>query len=348
MSITEAFDFIVQWHLTERCNLQCKHCYQTGDPVTELTAEEVKAGLNELADTFAAWADNYDIAFMPSMNVTGGEPFLYDQLLHILEYIKKKGFDIYILSNGTLITKEKAKQISSIGVKGVQVSLEGPEDIHVKIRGDKSFTSALRGVGHLLDAGLEVTLNTTLSDLNADHLMDIKDLAVSLGVQRMGFSRLVPSGKGSTMLSNMLETDRVKDLYETAKKFKVKGLEIVTGDPVASNMFLDFDEEDEGSIPMSGCSAGVSGITILADGNFVPCRRLPVTLGNITTDSFREVWATSPALLKLRDRQSYKGKCRRCSKWASCRGCRAIAYAYSQAKGENDLLAEEPQCFLYS
>jgi radical SAM protein with 4Fe4S-binding SPASM domain len=348
MSITQAFDFIVQWHLTERCNLQCKHCYQTGGDVNELTVEEVKSGLDELADTFSVWADNYDIAFMPSMNVTGGEPFLYDQLPHVLEYIKKKGFDIYILSNGTLITKEKATQVSNIGIRGVQVSIEGPEEIHVKIRGKNSFTTALRGVGRLLDAGLEVTLNTTLSDINADHLMDMKDLAVSLGVHRMGFSRLVPSGKGSNMFSNMLKTDKVKELYQAAKKLKVEGLEIVTGDPVASRMFLDFDREDEGSIPMSGCSAGVSGITILPDGTFVPCRRLPVQLGNITRDSFRELWAISPVLNKLRERKSYKGKCQRCSKWASCRGCRAIAYAYSQAKGENDFLAEEPQCFLYS
>jgi hypothetical protein len=48
----------------------------------------------------------------------------------------------------------------------------------------------------------------------------------------------------------------------------------------------------------------------------------------------------------LRDRERYNGKCRTCKKWAHCRGCRAIAFAYSQAKGGNDFLAEDPQCFI--
>jgi radical SAM protein with 4Fe4S-binding SPASM domain len=72
----------------------------------------------------------------------------------------------------------------------------------------------------------------------------------------------------------------------------------------------------------------------------------PIPLGNIRRDSLREVWAASGVLRRLRDRESYKGKCGKCVHWASCRGCRAIAYAYSRSRGGDDPMAEDPRCFI--
>lgn len=103
---------------------------------------------------------------------------------------------------------------------------------------------------------------------------------------------------------------------------------------------------DAGDTAMSGCSAGVAGLTILPNGNVTPCRRLPLSLGNVCKDSLREIWAASPILEALRDRSRYKGKCGTCKRWAACRGCRAIAYAWSRSRGEDDYLADDPQCFL--
>ncbi len=95
-----------------------------------------------------------------------------------------------------------------------------------------------------------------------------------------------------------------------------------------------------------GCAAGVSGLTIRPDGTMNPCRRLNIPIGNLRKDSIRDIWATSEVLCSLRDKSKYKGKCGKCNRWANCRGCRAIAYAYSQSVGKNDFLAEDPQCFI--
>ncbi|NIM05174.1 MAG: SPASM domain-containing protein, partial [Armatimonadetes bacterium] len=107
-----------------------------------------------------------------------------------------------------------------------------------------------------------------------------------------------------------------------------KGLMLVTGDPVASQFSVP-DAEDGGTTALGGCAAGISGFSLLSDGTVLPCRRLPVSLGNVREDSVREIWATSEVLNSLRDRSRYKGKCASCPRWASCRGCRAIAYAHS-------------------
>ncbi len=345
MSTNKPFDFFVQWHLTEACNLRCRHCYQ-GEPGTdEMPLSDMKKVVAEVSDMIAAWSEDYDVAFSRSMNVTGGEPFLRKDLFAILGEIKQRGFECYLLTNGTLITRERAAMLADLGVNGVQVSIEGPEDVHDAIRGKGSFAASASGIEHLVDAGLTVTLNVTLSNLNASSMKQIIAFGSHAGARRIGFSRLVPAGKGRSLLPQMLKAEQVRELYESLLSLEIKALEIVTGDPVAAQMKTR-SNGDAGNTAVSGCSAGVSGLTILPNGNVTPCRRLPLSLGNVRRDSLRELWATSPVLEALRDRGRYRGKCRNCGRWALCRGCRAIAYAYARSQGENDFLAEDPQCFI--
>lgn len=345
MLIKEDFDFLIQWHLTERCNLRCRHCYQTGEEINEMTLSEIKETLNEIKDTFAGWREAYEINISTSFNITGGEPFLRRDFFHIIDYMRSLGFDIYVLTNGTLINKDAARNLYDTGVKGVQVSIEGQEEAHDYIRGKGSFSASMRGTSYLLEAGLQVTFNITLSSINADSLTNMIDLARSVGVRRLGFSRLVPSGRGLCMINEMLNPERIKRIYEHIFSINSGDIEIVTGDPLASQLG-SLISVDGGDIPLGGCAAGVSGLTILSDGTMTPCRRLPIPVGNIREDSFRNVWATSRVLELLRDRSKYKGKCGNCNRWAVCRGCRAIAYAYSKVQGQDDFLAEDPQCFL--
>jgi radical SAM protein with 4Fe4S-binding SPASM domain len=148
-------------------------------------------------------------------------------------------------------------------------------------------------------------------------------------------------------MGEMLPSHTVKKLYEQLLSQSVSGLEIVTGDPLATQMQMPA-VGPSGCTPFAGCAAGLSGLTLLADGTIVPCRRLEIPIGNVRTDSLREVWATSELLGQLRDKSNYTGKCGSCERWAACRGCRAIAFAYAQGKGFNNLLAADPQCFLDS
>lgn len=346
MITTDSFDFFVQWHLTERCNLQCRHCYQEGEPSVEMAWPEIRQGVEEIAEMIQAWSEAYEISFSPSVNVTGGEPLLRPDLFQILELLGRKGFALYLLSNGILIDREKARQLSGVGVKGVQISLEGPEPIHESIRGKGSYSRSLEGVRNLVSEGIQVTLNMTLSELNAGNLKEMVEVTKALGAARLGFSRLVPSGKGTALGTELLTKEKVKDLYQEIFPQTHEGLEIVTGDPIVQQMNSPDDPEDTGDIPFGGCAAGLTGLTLLPDGRVFPCRRLPIPIGNIRKDSLRELWITSPVLERLRDKSCYQGKCGRCKHWAACRGCRAIAYAFSQSVGKADYLAEDPQCFL--
>jgi MoaA/NifB/PqqE/SkfB family radical SAM enzyme len=346
MSSTHVFDFIIQWHLTERCNLRCSHCYQGDAGSRELSLQDVQTGLSEIADLFASWASLYDLSFSPSFNVTGGEPLLRPDLFDVLRGITSRGYEAFLLTNGTLIDAEQALMLSDVGVTGVQVSIEGPEDVHDRVRGAGSYAASLQGIEHLVRAGMPVTMNATLSAMNVQQFKALIPIASSLGVQRLGFSRLVPSGRGAGLVDAMLSREQVREAYDSVRSMRTGGVELVSGDPLFGQMGTGASPEEAGSAPRGGCAAGVSGLTVLADGTLVPCRRLPVPIGNITSDSVREVWASSPVLEALRDRSRYHGACGACSRWSDCRGCRAIAYAHARSRGVDDLLAEDPQCFI--
>ncbi len=345
MATNKPFDFFIQWHVTEQCNLSCKHCYQGARCADELSLPEITDVIEEVSDMLKHWSDTYGVAFSRSFNITGGEPFLRPDLFEILGEIRKRGIDFYLLTNGTLVSRERAKRLADLGIKGAQVSIEGPEDVHDSIRGAGSFAAAAAGVECLIDCGIPVTLNMTLSALNVEEVKKVITLGSHMGARRIGFTRLVPDGRARSLASRMLSPEQVRQAYGSLATYEINGLEIVTGDPIASQM-KTVSKRDSGKVAISGCAAGVSGLTIYPNGDVLPCRRMPIPLGNVRRDSLREIWATSPVLEALRDRSRYKGKCGRCGRWAHCRGCRAIAYAYSRSRGDKDFLVDDPQCFL--
>lgn len=335
-------DFFIQWHLTDRCNLSCRHCYQIGPSRPEMHLSTAREIIDEVSDMLEDWSERYDIHFTPSFNITGGEPFLREDLFEILTAVKQRGFEVYLLTNGTVIDAEKAAKLRPV-VDGVQVSVEGPEAVHDSVRGKGAFQKAVRGVERLLAEDINVSLNVTIFRLNMTHLSGLFNLGSRLGVRRIGFSRLVPSGQGKKLADLMLEPDEVRDVYAFLLGLKDQKTETGTGDPIASLLQDNNTDDDAGDVPVSGCAAGVSGLTVLPDGTLTPCRRLPIPIGNVNHDSIRQIWSESPVLNLLRDRSSYTGECGSCSRWAVCRGCRAIAYARS--KGPHGFLGGDPQCF---
>lgn len=333
-------DFFIQWHLTERCNLRCAHCYQDGKAVPELAAEEAKSFAAQAAGVIAAWGAAYGLDFRPSCNLTGGEPLLRADLFEIIEVLARLGFEVFVLTNGLLVDERAAGRLRDAGVAGVQVSMEGPKAVHEAIRGPGSFEPAARGVRHLVRAGLPVTVNATLCRINAAAFAELLPLARDLGAMRLGFSRLVPAGRGLDLAPEALSAEEVREAYLRIVALKRDGVELVSSDPLALRL-LHPGETPDLDVAIGGCAAGVSGLTVLADGTLVPCRRLPIALGNVRTADLREVWACSTVLAGLRDRNSYGPKCRGCPEWAVCRGCRAVAHALT-----GDFLADDPHCFL--
>ncbi len=339
------FDFFIQWHLTERCNLRCRHCYQGRRAPQEMTADEVKQEIDGATKMFAAWEKEHGIRVAPSIHFTGGEPLLYGGLWEVIAYSRGKNYRIAVMTNGSLITTDEAKEARNLGVSDIQLSLEGPPDLHDSIRGKGSFSRMARGTERLIQAGNRVSANVTLSRLNVDKIGETVKVAKTMGFYGIGFSRVVPCGRGKSLINNLLNPEEVRSVYQEIQSLNGPSFEVVSGDPLAGTL-LNIKPSSNCGLTLSGCSAGFSGVTITSDGSVMPCRRIGLVAGNLKKKPLREIWASSDLLWRLRKRENYKGKCGACSFWPSCRGCRAVAYNYSVSHGKPDLFADDPQCWM--
>jgi len=304
--------------------------------------------MSELKQTIEGWALDYDMDVSPSLHFTGGEPLLRSDLFPILSYAWGCGFSISLMSNGTLVDQEVAKRLRDVQVADVQISLDGLESTHNSLRGDGSFRGALEGIENLVAEAVETNINVTLSRINFSEAEQLIQLAEDLGVGGIAFSRLVPCGRGEELAGDVLSGQELRDFYKALRDCGAARKVMVTSrDPLAAVEALDGGQIPQTDIPISGCAAGMFGITIGADGTIMPCRRMDLPIGNIRRDPFRQVWADSPVLWALRTRDQYHGDCQSCYYWPVCRGCRAIALAHARARGSDDYLGPDPQCCHY-
>lgn len=339
------YEFFIQWHLTDRCNLACRHCYQKGVAHEEMTADRIVSFVSETRIMLDDWAEEYDLNIGGSFQFTGGEPLMRGDILRILTAAKKDGFATFLMTNGTMIDKDTAKRIKKTEVTAVQISLDGVPERHDAIRGPGNFDKAARGIQALANEDVEVTVNVTLTRSNMNDVKPLTKKARDLGAARIGFARLVPEGRGNRLAADMLTPADVREVYQVVRDLDVPGITAMTRDPL--NCLLDSQGEHAscGGIAAAGCAAGLSGVTIMPDGMVMPCRRMNMGVGNINETPLRDIWASSHVLNSLRDKSLYTGKCGECEKWDVCRGCRAVAFAVSKAEGVPDFLADDPQCF---
>ncbi len=337
------FDFFVQFHLTERCNLSCRHCYQSV-AVSEMNYEEVCGAVAEVKRTVQGWAVDHDIDVSPSVHFTGGEPLVREDLFAVLGYASGCGFSVSLMTNGTLVDEAGARRIGEARVNDVQVSLDGAEEAHDSLRGRGAYRRALDGVRNLVAEGIDTNINVTVTRRNMNQIGELIQVAEELGARGIAFSRLVPSGRGKGLMAEALSHDEVGYFYDGLRWHRENSkIAVGSRDPLATIADIDVDIPQT-ELPVGGCAAGIFGVTITADGTIMPCRRMDLPIGNIKKDSFRELWVESPVLVALRSRESYHHGCQSCRYWPVCRGCRAIALAYSRAGGKEDYLGPDPQC----
>lgn len=141
--------------VTTRCNGSCLHCFaHSGIPRrSSLPLDLVK----EIV------AEGYDVGYR-HLHITGGEPLLWEGLFETLDYGLGVGYKtIFINTNGTLITEEIGKKLAGYGSFSISVSLDGPEDLHDRIRGKGSHRRTMRGIEMALKGENDLVIFATVT-----------------------------------------------------------------------------------------------------------------------------------------------------------------------------------------
>ncbi|MBU0494660.1 MAG: radical SAM protein [Chloroflexi bacterium] len=326
------------WEITLACNLRCLHCGATAGRARpdELTPAEALC----LAD---------DLSALPCAEVTlmGGELFLRPDWFAIAGRLRAGGVGLVVFSNGWLIDEARIAQIRELDPRTVGISLDGARaEVHDAQRGVfGAFDRAWRAIDALQEAGLPVSVITTLTRRNVYDLPALARLLLARGIH---WQVQVASCHGARM-------DRADQLTPFEFYWAGTWLRLARDKydwpllPVAGAHDLGYHSARLGNLlppgcAWTGCTAGLDTLGIQSHGGVKGCLSLPDEFveGNVRQQPIGELWH-DPGAFALNRRFTpalLRGFCADCPHGPTCRGgCSDLAYAVTGSPYDN------PYCF---
>jgi len=319
--------FTLQWHVTNLCDFNCKHCYDRSERPT-LTFVQAEPILDDLKGFCHERYIKGHVCF------TGGNPLLYPQFFELYAATAKRGFSASILGNPT--PKENLQKIVNIQKPTFfQVSLEGLEDQNDFIRGKGTFKKMFAFLDLLREMQIRTVVMLTLTKDNIDQVLPLADLLCG-HADNFTFNRLASVGEGANL---SLPSERAySEFLETYVKASKENPILGYKDNLINIILDKRGQKLSRGCTGYGCGAAFNFIVVLPDGEAYACRKFPSPIGNLTTQSLSQVY-DSPAAASYR-RGSVA--CDGCRLRLKCGGCLAVLYGL----GKNIFKDRDPYCFI--
>ncbi|MFH1062880.1 MAG: radical SAM protein [Candidatus Omnitrophota bacterium] len=309
--------------LTQKCNLRCKMCGQWGESgVTKnKSAGEVKEELdfNMLQDLI----DQISY-FKPSITLFGGEPLLYPKCIELIRYIKTKKMHVLMITNAAMI-KDKAIEIVQAGLDELNVSLDGPKDLHDQIRGMpglfEKITDGLKEIQSYKKAkGLKfplINLQCTITKYNYLQLEKMIDVAAEIGADSLTYHNLI------FLNQDLIEKQKVYDQQLQCSSDNWQGFVFapeIDPDRLYAKMQLILNQKHAFSVDFypnlskqglkeyynnpsylpkeypKRCLSPWVCAYVFPDGGIRPCLNSTYAFGNIREDQFKNIWNSEKAV----------------------------------------------------
>ena len=347
--------FLVIWETTQACDLACLHCRACAQPARnpmELSTEEAKSLIDEIAALQA-----------PLFVMTGGDPLKRTDIYELVRYAADRELRPSMTPSATpLLTREAIVKLKESGLARFAISLDGPtaaiHDGFRRVAGSFDFT--IQGARWAREIDLPVQINTTITRHNLKYLDAIIALLEELDIALWSVFFLVPTGRGADV--DLISADEFEQvfakLYETSRrvKFDIKSTEAqhyrryllqrrtelrragATKPADLPSVLGTASADGIGRAP-KGINDGKGFAFVSHTGEVFPSGFLPISAGNVRSGSLTKLYRESPLFQSLRDESNLLGKCGRCEYKQICGGSRARAYALT-----DDIFAEEPCC----
>lgn len=272
--------------VTYRCNAKCHMCNTWQFP-TEKSEEVTPKDLEKLPG-------GYRFA-----NITGGEPFLREDIDDIVEVVLSKTKRLVISTNGYYTDKIIRVAEKFFPRVGVRISIEGLPTANDELRGIKNgFDHGLRTLLMLRSMGIDdIGFGITVSDRNAMDMLELYELAESMGLEFAtaamhntyyfhkfdnAFQNVgVISDQFKKLSTRLLKTTRVKSWFRAYFNYGLANY--VRGNP-----------------RLLPCEVGSDLFFMDPFGEIRPCNGMEMSMGNIKEKSFEEIW-NSPEATRVRE-----------------------------------------------
>ncbi len=335
---------LLQWHITERCNGRCLHCYQESNSVSSDIDFESLAGI---LDQFLALLDDCDRRrgfgkMRGHINLTGGEPFIRDDCLDLLDLLvaHRDRISFGILTNGTMIDDRLARFLGYLRPLFVQVSLDGTAETHDHLRGPGNFDKVCAAVRCLVNRRIPVIISFTANGKNFRQFPLVARIGRKLGVRVVWTDRFIPLGQSEGLRNLSMSPEQTDDYVHLIASSVPSALSrLWSGTHVGHHRALQFLHG--GGVPYH-CTASSTLLTVMSNGDLVPCRRLPIVVGNVLEQNLTDLYWNSNLLRFLRMRDIPITGCQECIHEKQCRGgLRCLSHAI-----HGDFSHADPGCWL--
>ena len=260
--------------VTYRCNSRCVMCHTWRHPSRkedEITAKDLET-----------------LPSLVRLNLTGGEPFLREDVSEILHVLKRRAKRVVVSTNGFL-TKRILRVMREHPDVGVRVSIDGMGPLHDKIRGvGKAHTMAWATLFGLRELGIkDLGIAVTVSDENAGELVSLQRTAREYGVEL------------ATAIVHNAYYFHKEDNEIVDKSRVARGLKDLVDEYMASHSPKDWFRAyfTAGMIdhvycrqPEFKCTAATGSFFMDPYGDIRPCNVMDLPFGNIKKATFEEIW----------------------------------------------------------
>lgn len=311
--------------LTAHCNQRCAYCYNEwredgGAAMGAPRRAALLARVDRLLDAIE----------VEHVTLTGGEPFAHKDIFALLEHLAARGTPVQLISNGGLIDDRVAARLAPLGVRSVQITLNGPDAaLHEEHVGPGCFAPTIEGVRALLGRGVPVVGCVVVTRKNAARVGEILALWRGLGVGTIALSRFSPAGYAVRHAAELLcGRDELTLALEQALPFaRDLGMTLVVTMPVPP---CAVEVERFAPIRFGTCPIGTTAqeIALGPDGRLRNCTLHRAALGPDILDPGVDV----AALLGAPERADYRRRppsfCEGCVHAPTCGGGCGAASAW--------------------
>ena len=279
----------IQWKITNKCNLKCKHCYLGKLDGFELPFEKA----DEIADTII----NSNVM---EVTISGGECLTYKGIEKIIKKFLINGIKVDVFTNALLLKNVLDKIDSDILNKSAllfYVSVDGLKSSHEQIRGKNTFDKTIENIKYAIEKGYPVVTNTVINKINYCDIMDMIVLLKQMGVKDVQLSNLIVQGSADNSMKislseQMALKEKINDLYKEHPEFGyIYYSEVPDSDGVRKVYSLSNGKKDFIGNDNWKCTAGVARVTIDSNGKVYCCPFIKDSyLGDLNKENLSEVW----------------------------------------------------------
>ena len=333
---------LVIWEATQACDLACAHCRVAPRPErdpAELTTDEAFEMLEEVK-RFGN----------PLMILTGGDLMKRPDIFDLAYRSVALGLRTNITPSPTpRLTAQVIEEFRKCGISRMAMSIDGPDaPTHDALRATEgTYDRAIFALRHARDIGLETQVHTAVTRGN---LATLGHIAEQVGeLQAKMWSLFFPVSTGSEIEDDLGAEDYEKIFEFLFEISKVAPFEVKTAEAlhyrryIAQRLKAEHGGRGGANGRMLWRTIGVSDargfVFISHSGEIYPSGFLPVSGGNVRTDSLVDVYQNSSLFRILRDPAAREGKCSYCEYHKICGGSRARAYAMT-----GNYLGPDPRC----